>query len=45
MSAPDLSLWQHSHVFDADNPLAERNTWRVVGLAGAMMVVEIVAGW
>ena len=45
MSAPDLSLWRHSHVFDAGNPLAERNTWRVVGLAAAMMVVEIVAGW
>ncbi len=45
MSVPDLSLWQHSHVFDAGNPLAERNTWRVVGLAAAMMVVEIVTGW
>lgn len=45
MSVPDLSLWQHSHVFDAGNPLAERNTWRVVGLAAAMMIVEIVAGW
>ena len=45
MSAPDLSLWQHSHVFDAGNPLAERNTWRVVGMAAAMMIVEIAAGW
>lgn len=45
MSVPDLSLWQHPHVFDAGNPLAERNTWRVVGLAAVMMVVEIVAGW
>ena len=45
MSVPDLTLWQHSHVFDAGNPLAERNTWRVVGLAAVMMVVEIVAGW
>lgn len=45
MSVPDLSLWQHSHEFDAGNPVAERNTWRVVGLAAAMMIVEIVAGW
>lgn len=45
MSVPDLSLWQHSHEFDAGNPLAERNTWRVVGLSAVMMVIEIVAGW
>ncbi|TXT29485.1 MAG: cation diffusion facilitator family transporter [Planctomycetota bacterium] len=45
MSMPDLSLWQHSHEFDAGNPLAERNTWRVVGLSATMMIVEIVAGW
>ncbi len=45
MSAPELSLWHHSHEFDSGNPLAERNTWRVVGLAAAMMVVEIAAGW
>lgn len=45
MSVPDLSLWQHSHEFDAGNPVAERNTWRVVGLAALMMVVEIAAGW
>jgi len=45
MSASDLSYWQHSHVFDSGNPLAERNTWRVVGLAAAMMFVEIAAGW
>lgn len=45
MSMPDLSLWQHPHVFDTGNPLAERNTWRVVGLSATMMIVEIVAGW
>lgn len=45
MSVPDLSLWQHPHEFDAGNPLAERNTWRVVGLAAVMMIVEIAAGW
>jgi cation diffusion facilitator family transporter len=32
-------------MFDSGNPLAERNTWRVIGLAAVMMVVEIVGGW
>jgi cation diffusion facilitator family transporter len=34
----------HSHVFDQGNPLAEKNTLRVVVLTATMMVVEIVAG-
>ncbi len=53
MSAPlevvlhthDLSPWKHEHVFDRGNPLGEKNTWRVVFLTAAMMVVEIATGW
>jgi cation diffusion facilitator family transporter len=45
---PSVSLpansWKHSHVFDAGNPIGERNTRRVVILTAAMMVVEVVAG-
>ena len=37
--------WQHRHVFDEGNPLAERNTKWAVGLTASMMVVEIVGGW
>lgn len=37
--------WQHSHVFDEGNPLAERNTLWAALLTAAMMVVEIVGGW
>lgn len=37
--------WQHSHVFDEGNPLAEKNTARAVILTTAMMVVEITAGY
>lgn len=36
---------KHSHVFDAGNPLAERNTLWAVLLTAAMMIVEIVGGW
>jgi cation diffusion facilitator family transporter len=39
-SRPD----RHSHSYGVGNPLAERRTWQVIGLAAAMMVVEIVAG-
>jgi len=35
---------KHTHVFDAGNPIGERNTRRVVVLTAVMMVVEIVAG-
>jgi len=34
----------HSHVFDVQNPLAERRTQQVMWLTAAMMVIEIVAG-
>lgn len=37
--------WQHSHVFNEGNPLAERNTLLAVILTAAMMVVEIIGGW
>lgn len=37
--------WKHSHRFDVGNPLAEKNTLRVVVLTSVMMVAEIVAGW
>ncbi|WP_296560217.1 CDF family Co(II)/Ni(II) efflux transporter DmeF [Pigmentiphaga sp.] len=37
--------WEHSHVFDEGNPLAERNTLWAVVLTAVMMVVEIVGGW
>lgn len=43
--APAATPWQHSHVFDDGNPMAERNTRRVVWLTAAMMVAEIAGGW
>ncbi|MFM9963545.1 MAG: CDF family Co(II)/Ni(II) efflux transporter DmeF [Planctomycetaceae bacterium] len=45
MSVSDPTPPTHAHVFDTGNPLAERNTWRVIGLAAVMMVIEIAAGW
>lgn len=42
LTANDL---KHSHKFDEGNPLAEKNTLRVVILAAMMMVVEIAGGW
>jgi cation diffusion facilitator family transporter len=45
MSVAPNSHCQHVGRFDAGNPLAERNTWRVVGVSAGMMVIEIVAGW
>jgi cation diffusion facilitator family transporter len=41
--SPDDSL--HSHVFDAGNPLAERNTRLAVLLTATMMVAEIIGGY
>ncbi len=35
----------HTHKFDEGNPLAEKNTLRVVVLTAIMMVVEITGGW
>ena len=43
--APNPPSSIHSHVFDEGNPLAERNTRRVVWLTAAMMVAEIFGGW
>lgn len=37
--------WQHSHIFDEGNPLAERNTRWAVLLTVVMMVAEITGGW
>lgn len=37
--------WKHTHVFDLGNPLAEKNTLRVVVLTAVMMVAEIIGGW
>ncbi|MCG8708696.1 CDF family Co(II)/Ni(II) efflux transporter DmeF [Brenneria sp. 4F2] len=35
----------HSHIFDAGNPLAERNTRYATLLTALMMAVEILGGW
>lgn len=37
--------WQHSHVFDKGNPLAEKYTRWAVLLTVMTMVAEIVGGW
>lgn len=37
--------WNHSHVFNEGNPLAQKNTTRAVILTAVMMVVEIVGGY
>jgi cation diffusion facilitator family transporter len=37
--------WQHDHVFDASNPLAERSTRVVMWITAMTMVAEIGAGW
>jgi cation diffusion facilitator family transporter len=37
--------WSHTHVFDAGNPLAERNTRWAVLLTALMMVAEITGGY
>jgi cation diffusion facilitator family transporter len=42
--ATTLGHWQHTHVFDEADPLAERNTRWVVWLTAAMMVAEIAGG-
>ena len=44
-SAPPTTACQHSHVFDRDNPLAERNTRWALALTVVMMVAEITGGW
>ena len=45
MHAHDISRWQHEHVFDSGNHLAERGAKVVMWITLAMMVVEIVGGW
>jgi cation diffusion facilitator family transporter len=37
--------WQHTHVFDEGNPLAERATLWAAALTALMMVLEIAGGW
>lgn len=44
-SASTIDPWKHTHVFDEGNPLAQKNTLRVVVMTALMMVVEIVGGY
>lgn len=44
-NSPSTDSWEHSHVFDEGNPLAERNTRWVVIITAIMMVAEIAGGW
>lgn len=41
----DLSRWQHEHVFDPGNQLAERGAKAVMWITLVMMMIEIVGGW
>ena len=45
MHTTDISAWKHEHNFTADTSSAEKRTLRVVALTGAMMLIEIVAGY
>lgn len=45
MHLTDISPLQHEHNFGGDTASAERRTRRVMVLTGAMMLVEIVAGY
>jgi cation diffusion facilitator family transporter len=45
MHAHDLPKWQHEHVFDSGNKLAERGAKIVMWITLIMMVVEIASGW
>lgn len=45
MSASTIDSWKHSHIFDEGNPLAQKNTLRVVVLTALMMVFEIIGGY
>lgn len=44
-TSSSIDTWQHTHVFDEGNPLAERNTRWVVIITAIMMVAEIAGGW
>jgi cation diffusion facilitator family transporter len=45
MHTTDISAWKHEHNFTDDTSSAEKRTRRVVVLTGAMMLIEIVAGY
>ena len=45
MHTTSLSAWTHSHQFDRGNAAGERGTRAVMWITGAMMVLEIAAGW
>ncbi len=45
MHTHDISRWQHEHVFDSGNHLAERGAKAVMWITLVMMVVEITGGW
>ena len=45
IAAPDAPSLEHSHVFLGEgHEQAERRTWIVIALCGAMMILEIVGG-
>src|ERR1700730_8971088 len=44
MHTIDRSIWEHDHNFCGDTSSAEKRTRKVIILAGAMMIVEIIAG-
>nr|WP_067295306.1 CDF family Co(II)/Ni(II) efflux transporter DmeF [Marinobacterium profundum] len=44
-SSSPTERWQHSHLFNEGDPLAERNTRWAVVLTAIMMVLEISGGW
>lgn len=39
-----MDEWRHHHQFNMENIQGERNTWKVISITLAMMVVEIVTG-
>jgi cation diffusion facilitator family transporter len=45
MQPLDIRPYVHTHQFNEGNPLAEKNTLRVVVITAVMMVVEIIGGY
>lgn len=45
MSPTSPHHWQHSHVFDQGNPVAQHRTRWAVWLTATMMIAEIIGGW
>lgn len=45
MHSNDLPNWQHDHVFDTGNPMAERSAKLVMWITLVTMVIEIFGGW